>query len=65
VSRSTLSDAIARGAIPSHCTACGRELVLLSDCHEYLNNSPGRGFANPDVRAKAAETRGEQPKPKK
>lgn len=59
VARSTISSAVARGDIPTHRTGCGRETVLLSDVQAFLEASPGKGFANPAIRAKAAKTRGE------
>lgn len=55
--RRTLASAVERGTIPSHRTACGRDTVLLDDVEAFLRNSPGRGFANPDVSAKAIKTR--------
>lgn len=60
VARSTLATAIARGAITTYSTACGREMVLLADCEAFITNTPGRGFKDPEVRRKAGETRGER-----
>lgn len=65
VARSTIASAVQAGKITTYRTGCGREMVRLQDVQQYLQDSPGKGFANPEVRAKAAETRGEQPKPKK
>ena len=56
VNRSTLVSAINRGDLPTHKTACGRDTVLLADCQTFLNNSPGRGFCDPNTREKAQKS---------
>ncbi len=62
VARTTLASAIEAGRLTTHRTACGRDLVTLEDCRAFLDSTPGRGFCDPEVRAKAGRTRGEKPK---